>query len=91
MEAASHRLHSAARELNRLIQDDEYREWPAMWKAFLAAGGVTRVELCRWMVQQNQIRPTVCRQHLRLVANKAAEPAPTRRRLRSSGPPLKAV
>jgi hypothetical protein len=71
VEAASKRLHSAQRELARLIADDPYEEWPGMWKAFLAAGGLTRDELCRWMVQQGQIRPTVQRQHLRLVARGA--------------------
>jgi hypothetical protein len=69
VERMQEQLCSAERDLARLIADDEYGEWPRVWKAFLAAGGLTRDELCRWMVNQKPIRPTVQRQHLRLVAD----------------------
>jgi hypothetical protein len=69
LERASTQLHRSARELARLIETDPNREWPATWDRFIAAGGLTCDELCRWIVnQQQQIRPTVRRQHLRLVA-----------------------
>jgi hypothetical protein len=67
VEAASQHLHRTQRELAGLIEQDPDNEWPEMWQRFLAAGGLTCDELCRWMVHQQQIRPTV-RRHLRLVA-----------------------
>jgi hypothetical protein len=68
VEEASKRLQSAQRELTKAISDDPDQEWSTIWDKFLAAGGLTRDELTRWMVTQKQIRPvTAKRQHLRLV------------------------
>jgi hypothetical protein len=68
LEAISEQLHSAQRELARLIEQDPDGEWPKMWTRFLAAGGLTCRELCEWMVHQQPIRSTV-RRHLRLVTS----------------------
>ena len=80
VEAARCALQQAANDLDRLIQRDPDGEWPKRWGDFLAAGGVTVDELCRWMVERQPIRAVNKQnQHLRLVSQASPWPRPAER------------
>jgi hypothetical protein len=86
LEAARRRFNSAARYLNQRIEEDPYCEWPALWNAFLADGGVTPDELSCWLTNPKTIRPTTVRKHLRLVAS-GGRPQRRLRPASRGGPP----
>ncbi len=71
IETARQAMQEAERELADLIRHDPEGEWQDSWARFLADGGVTCDELCRWMVQGKQIRKDVARRHhVRLIVSK---------------------
>ncbi len=68
VESGRRMMQDATHQLIDLIDHDP--EWRQRWDQFLADGGITLDELCRWMVLHKAIRPMVKRQrHLRLVVN----------------------
>jgi hypothetical protein len=86
VEAARQRLQSAQRDLAKAVDQDPDGEWTRIWDEFLAAGGMTRDELCRWMVTRETVRSVaVKRSHLRLISHGHA--APVFRMVRRSDPP----
>lgn len=61
-------MGTATSDLLELLKQDA--QWRQTWNEFLAAGGITADEFCRWLVRQKQIRPVAKRRdHLRLVVN----------------------
>jgi hypothetical protein len=67
IEEARNTMQAAAEQLARLIERDPRGEWQNKWRRFMAAGGVTTGEFCRWLVDNRQIRRTKHQKYLRLI------------------------
>src|SRR5262249_626732 len=74
LEDARWLMQNAANELHQLISRDPCQEWPALWQAFLEAGGVSSAELCRFLLHRRAIRSTSQHRHLRLIGDSKNKP-----------------